>query len=96
MSSHTTSSSPIDDDERMLTAAEVTPLLRRLCIEHGFCLSAEVAEKFESNPPRTVETFTRAVFVAEGLDPAQADRRLFAQVREVVATAFKGTAQNGV
>ena len=84
-----------DDDERMLTEAEVIPLLRRLCVELGFCLS-EVAEKFETDPPRTVETFTRAVFVAEGLDPALADRRLFAQVREVVATAFKGTAQNGV
>jgi hypothetical protein len=80
----------------MLTEAEVTPLLRRLCVELGFCLSAEVAEKFETNPPRTVETFTRAVFVADGLDPGLADRRLFAQVSEVVATAFKGIAQNGV
>jgi hypothetical protein len=85
-----------EDQERMLTESEVIPLLRRLCVELGFCFSADVAEKFETNPPRTVETFTRAVFEAEGLDHALADRRLYAQVRKVVATAFMGTAQNGV
>jgi hypothetical protein len=61
-----------------------------------FCFSADVAEKFETYPARTIETFTRAVFDAEGLDPAVVDRRLYAQVRKVVATAFKGTAQNGI
>lgn len=85
-----------DDDDRKLTESQVIPLLRTLCVELGFCFSADVAEKFETNPPRTIETFTRAVFDAEGLDPVLADRRLYAQVRKVVATAFKGTPQNGV
>ena len=85
-----------DAEERILTKSEVIPLLRTLCVELGFCFSADVAEKFETNPPRTIEAFTRAVFDAEGLNPALADRRLYAQVRKVVATAFKGAAQNGV
>jgi hypothetical protein len=85
-----------DDEERILAAAEVIPLLRTLCIDLGFCFSADVAEKFETNPPRTIEAFARAVFDAEGLDPAFADRRVYAQVRKVVASAFKGTAQPGV
>ena len=85
-----------DDGERILAEAEVMPLLRTLCVDLGFCFSADVAERFETDPPRTIEAFTRAVFDAEGLDPALADRRLYAQVRKVVASAFKGTAQNGV
>lgn len=85
-----------DAEERLLTESEVISLLRTLCIDLGFCFSPDVAQRFGTNPPRTVETFTRAVFDAEGQCPALADRRLYAQVRRVVATAFKGTAQNGV
>jgi hypothetical protein len=80
------------DNERTLTQHQVTSLLQILCIDLGFCLPASVAEQLESNPPRTVEGFTGAVFRAEGLDPALADRRLYDQVRRVVAGAFDGTA----
>jgi hypothetical protein len=85
-----------NDEERVLTESEVIPPLRRLCVELGFCFSADVAEKFETYPPRTIEAFACAVFDAEGLDPALVDRKLYTQVRTVVATAFEGTAQNGV
>jgi hypothetical protein len=78
------------DEERVLTASQVTGLLKGLCIDLGFCFPANVAEKLESNPPRTVDAFTRAVFKAEGLDPALADRRLYDQVRRAVALAFDG------
>ena len=81
-----------DDEERILAEAEVIPLLTTLCVDLGFCFSADVAEKFETEPPRTIEAFTRAVFEAEGMDPVLADRRLYAQVRKVVAIAFKGIA----
>jgi hypothetical protein len=84
------------DEERTLTQRQVARLLQILCIDLGFCLPANVAEKLESNPPRTVEGFTGAVFRAEGLDPALADRRLYDQVRRVVAGAFDGTAQTDV
>jgi hypothetical protein len=84
------------DEERTLTQPQVIRLLKNLCIDLGFCLPAKVAEKLESNPPRTIEEFTRAVFHAEGLDPAIADRRLYDQVRGVVAGAFNGTARSDV
>jgi hypothetical protein len=36
-----------------------------------------------------VRAFTDAVFSAEGLDPDAADRHLYRQVRDVVASAFQ-------
>jgi hypothetical protein len=80
------------DEGRVLTESQVTGLLKGLCINLGFCLPASVAEKLESNPPRTIDAFTRAVFEAEGLDPALADRRLYDQVRRAVTLAFDGVA----
>jgi hypothetical protein len=85
-----------DDEERVLTESEVIPLLRRLCVELGFCFSADVAEIFETRPPCTIEAFTRAVFDAAGQNSELAERWLYAQVRNVVATAFNGAARNGV
>jgi hypothetical protein len=76
------------DEERVLTESQVTRLLKSLCIDLGFCLPANVAEILESDPPRGIDAFTRAVFKAEGLDPAIADRRLYDQVRRAVALAF--------
>jgi hypothetical protein len=84
------------DGEHTLTQHQVARLLQILCIDLGFCLPANVAEKLESNPPCTIEEFTRAVFYAEGLDPALADRRLYDQVRGVVAGAFNGTTRSDV
>jgi len=84
------------DEERTLTQRQVTSLLEILCIDLGFCLASDVAETLESNPPRTIEGFTGAVFWAEGLDPALADRKLYDQVQKVVARAFDGTAQSDV
>ncbi|MGB6354216.1 MAG: hypothetical protein WBF21_09585 [Steroidobacteraceae bacterium] len=80
------------DEERVLTESQVTNLLNGLCIDLGFCLPANVAEELEFNPPRTIDAFTRAVFNAEGLDPALADRILYDQVRRVVALTFDGVA----
>jgi hypothetical protein len=84
------------DEERELTQLQVNSLLQILCIDLGFCLPANVAEELESNPPRTIEGFTHAVFRAEGLDPALADRKLYDQVRRVVSGAFDGTARSDV
>jgi hypothetical protein len=84
------------DDERTLTQHQVTSLLQILCIDLGFCLPFDVSEKLELNPPRTVEGFTGAVFRAEGLDPALADRKLYDQIRKVVAHAFDGSARSDV
>jgi hypothetical protein len=83
---------PLRADERVLTESQVISLLKGLCTDLGFCLNADVAETLEANPPRTIDAFTRAVFKAEGLNPAHADRRLYDQVRTAVALAFDGVA----
>jgi len=80
------------DEERVLTESQVTRLLQSLCIDLGFCLPANVAETLESNPPRGIDAFTRAVFKAEGLAPGLADRRLYDQVRRAVVLAFDDVA----
>jgi len=80
------------DEECVLTKSQVISLLKRLCTDLGFCLDADVAETLEANPPRTIDAFTRAVFNAEGLDPALADRSLYDQVRSAVALVFDGVA----
>ena len=83
------------DRELRLTELEITLLLYRLCVELGFCFPAEVAETFMTSPPRTIIEFTDAVFIAERMDPVLADRRLYEQVRAVIATTFEQSAQNG-
>lgn len=73
----------------MLNSAEVESLLSKLCIDLGFCLPPEDEEHLRENPPSDVDTFTDAVFLAEGLDPQHADRHLYRRVREVVWEAFE-------
>jgi len=72
----------------MLSAREVRSLLSKLCIDLGFCLSADSQAHLEESPPSDIAGFTEAVFRAEGLDPSTADRQLYRQVRAVVADAF--------
>jgi len=43
-----------DNEERALTESEAIPLLSSLCVDLGFCFSADVAEQFETRPPRTI------------------------------------------
>jgi hypothetical protein len=76
------------DEGRVLSESEVAGLLERLCVQLGFCFSADVAENFESHPPGTIEAFTRAVFDDEGL---AIEPGLYTQVRAVVETTFNGT-----
>ena len=73
----------------ILNPAEVESLLSKLCIDLGFCLAPEAENRLREKPPTDVNTFTDAVFVAEGLDPQHADRNLYRQVLEVVGTAFE-------
>ncbi len=72
----------------LLTADEVYSLLANLCVELGFCLPPDAIARLEANPPADVDSFTEAVFIAEGFDPQFADRRLWAQVREMVQDGF--------
>jgi hypothetical protein len=49
--------------------SEVPWLLDELCVELGFCLPAGERDTLMNAPPRDVDTFTDAVFAAEGIDP---------------------------
>ncbi len=63
-------------------------LLETLCVRLGFCPSAQQREEIASRPPPTVDAFTNAVIIAEGLDPVLIDSTLRRRVRETVAAAF--------
>lgn len=69
----------------------VASLLHELCVDLGFCLPPEARVRLQGAPPRDVDAFTDAVFVAEGLDP-RLDTRLRRQVRERVARHFGANA----
>jgi|GEM_PF-2039169 hypothetical protein len=72
----------------VLSSEETATLLSNLCARLGFCLPPSAQEQLAA-APSDVEGFTAAVFIAEGLDPSIADRRLYKQVREMVAAAFR-------
>ena len=73
----------------VLSRREAETLLSKLCVDLGFCLPPVEQDRLASDPPKDVRAFTDAVFTAEGLDPATADRHLYRQVRDVIAVAFQ-------
>ena len=70
-------------------------LLDRLCTELGFCLPPAERARLVASPPTTVEDFTKAVFIAEGLDPELADKHLYRQVRDRIVDHLKRGEANG-
>lgn len=65
-------------------------LLEDVCVRLGFCLPPNEQIRLEQDPPKDVDAFTDAIFVAEGLDPHEkSNRGLRAQVRELVAKHLK-------
>lgn len=66
--------------------SDVRRLLTELCVKLGFCLPPDDIDRFEESPPGDVDSFTDAVFAAEGMgDLNYVDKHLRRQVREVVA-----------
>lgn len=51
------------------SGSEVEALLDELCTGLGFCLSHADRARLAQSPPSSVDSFTDAVFAAEGLDP---------------------------
>ena len=75
-------------DVPKLAPEDVGLLLRDLCIRLGFCLSPADQATLCASPPMDVESFTEAVFRAEGLE-ASPYGELWRQVRETVARTFE-------
>ncbi len=63
----------------------IARLLEELCVELGFCLPPEAQARLVARPPLSVNAFTDAVLLAEGLDPQFVDKSLRRQVRDRVA-----------
>ena len=80
----------------MIDEKRVRDLLNTLCVELGFCLPPNEIVTLQADPPCEVATFTNAVFCAEGMDPASADRHLYRQVRNIVSYAFHEAENDGV
>jgi hypothetical protein len=72
-----------------LPEADVVRLIQVLCVDFGFCLTVDEAKKLQTNPPRTVDAFTQAVFAADGQDPALAGAEFYARVERAVAASFE-------
>jgi hypothetical protein len=78
---------PMSEGRPNLNATVVSRLLETLCVEMGFCLPPIEQQRLIANPPADIDAFTKAVFVAEGMDQ-KLHRQLSKQVRERVAQAF--------
>jgi hypothetical protein len=67
----------------------VERLLGEVCTDLGFCLPGAEQTRLLHSPPKSIDAFADEIFVAEGLNPRLADKRLWTQVREVVAKHFR-------
>lgn len=69
--------------------SNVQRLLNELCVKLGYCLPPDERRRLEEAPPGAVDSFTDAVFEAEGVgDMSYTDSRR--QVREVVERHMSG------
>lgn len=78
----------------MFSPREVEFLLEDLCVQLGFCLPPDDQLRLIDHPPSDVESFTNAVFLAEGLDPKLESRQLRRSVSEVISRAMDRTASS--
>ena len=72
----------------MLSSAEVTTLLSKLCVDLGFCLPPIDCERLRAECPPDVLAFTDAVFAAAGFAAGSADLGLHRRVKAEVTAAF--------
>ncbi|UUW89848.1 hypothetical protein ABFU82_14210 [Nocardioides sp. WV_118_6] len=67
---------------------DAVKLLDDLCVRLGYCLSPDDQQTILGALPASVDDFTDAVIVAEGLDPLLMATEQRQQVRRLVASAF--------
>lgn len=70
------------------SAMDAGQLLNDLCVRLGYCLPPEDQREIVNNPPTSVDAFTDAVIVAEGLNPFLMATEQRQEVRRMVAAAF--------
>jgi hypothetical protein len=71
-----------------LTESQVEALLYRVCVELGLCLTPDTYDHLVTHAPTDVASLTDAIFVAEGIPPETANRKLYGQVRACVEEAI--------
>lgn len=64
-------------------------LMWDLCVKYGLCLPPAEYDRLISSPPQSIDSFTDAVFVSEGLDPKFEDKDLRRMVRDRVREYFE-------
>jgi hypothetical protein len=76
---------------RQLSTSEnwLEKLLDEVCVDLGFCLPPWEQTRLLHSPPRSIDAFADAIFVAEGLSPRLADEKLWKKVRDVVSKHFQ-------
>jgi len=72
-----------------LMESDVEALLYRVCVDLGLCLDPGTYDHLAIHAPEDVDAMTDAIFAAEGINPANADRVLYGRVREYVVAAFE-------
>ena len=72
----------------MLTHRQVEFLLEELCVVYGLCLNPDAWERLVVETPPDPESFARAVFKAEGIEPAPSYRKLYRMVLAHVEAAY--------
>ena len=58
-----------------------------LCVKLGFCSMQEKYNEIINELPTDITEFVNSIFIAEGLNPDSADRKLWRQVRDLVMEA---------
>ncbi len=51
-----------------MTEAQIDDLLYELCVDLGFCLHGDAADRFYEDTPTDPASFARAIFEADGVD----------------------------
>ena len=77
-----------ESSRTLLTESQVEALLYRVCVELGLCLTPDTYDHLVTNAPGEVTSLTDAIFVAEGISPQAANKKLYGQVRAYVEEAF--------
>jgi hypothetical protein len=70
-----------------LSPSQFSVLLHDLGVTYGFCLPIAEIDRLKSNPRTEVDSFTDAVFLAEGMNP-WSNLHLRRQVKSRIAAAF--------